>query len=118
AIPARQARPPERRTAPGAAMASASLSLRLALRGHRQHRLHERRRDALAAERGEMHAIERQVRVGEVDDIAEVDVAKTRIAVECTIEHRGHFRLLLAMALTEIGAGAVRLRRDDHLVAM
>src|SRR5262245_65430250 len=63
-----------------------------------------------------MHVVEREVRVVEVDLVAEIHVAHPRVSWKLALERRRHLGLLAAVALPEVGTGAIRLRGDDHLI--
>src|SRR5215831_18408182 len=89
-----------------------------ALGRHLEHRLDESLAHLLVSGPGKVHAIERNIRIGQIEQFAEVDVTDASIAAVAALEHRGQLGLLLEMALPEVLTDAVRLCGDDHLSAM
>src|SRR5262252_5498730 len=105
-----------RRTPPGRALCSLlvpSLLTRVIARGcHVEYRLHERVGDAGVARRRQMHVVERQRRIAQVDGRAEVHVTDAMVIAELARQHRRRLALLLAMPIAE-SVELVGLR-DDH----
>ena len=60
---------------------------------HFEHRRDERGGHRSVSCRGQMHPVEREQRIGEIDGLSQVHVANTPIAGEAALEHAGELML-------------------------